>query len=433
MKKTAAITTLGCKTNQFESAVMEDILATCGYEMVPFDQGADLMLVNTCTVTAATDAQSRNLIRRCHRLNPGARIVVTGCYAQMQPEAFRDFPGVILVLGNDEKLGLRDFLQEEATGQVIKVGDIRGENRSMTIPAASRTSRRRAFLQVQNGCDAFCSYCIIPYVRGRSRSLPLATIMEKAAVLAREGFDEIVLTGIHLGHYGADLLLPVTFTDLVYEMECHCDIKRLRIGSIEPNEISARLIDLMAASKKICPHLHIPLQSGDDRILEGMRRPYRRRFFHDLIQDISSRVADVAIGVDIITGFPGETEQAFNNTLELIEALPLSYLHVFPFSARPGTAAASFEQQIPAAVIKDRAARLRRLGDIKEKQFMRRYLGRTMEVIVEGKKGERMFRGLTPNYLKVAFPCCKDVNKRSVQVRIDRLAEGELEGEALVL
>ena len=433
MRKTAAITTLGCKTNQFESSVMEKTLVSCGYEIVPFDQGADLMIVNTCTVTAATDSQSRNLIRRCHRLNPQARIVVTGCYAQLQPEAFEKYPGVALVLGNEEKHDLGKFLQKETPEQRVQVSDICSASRPMTVPSASRTSRSRAFLQVQNGCNSFCSYCIIPYVRGRSRSLPLKTIMEKVDSLTREGFEEIVLTGIHLGHYGLDLSPSVTFTDLVAEIERNSAIRRLRIGSIEPNEISERLIDLMAASGKLCPHFHIPLQSGNDRILERMRRPYSCTFFQDLVVRINSRVTDVAIGIDVITGFPGETEQEFQNTLDFIDSLPLSFLHVFPFSVRPGTEAAGFSQQVPGGVIKERAARLRCLGEAKEKQYMNRYIGKTLEVIVEGKSGERMCRGLAPNYLKVVFPCCREVERQSVQVRIDRIAGGELTGEAVVI
>ena len=255
VNKTATIATLGCKTNQFESSVMEEVLVASGYEIVPFESGADLVIVNTCTVTAATDAQSRNLIRRSYRLNPHARIVVTGCYAQMRPDAFQEFPGVELVLGNEEKNELGKFLKEKSPEQKIRVSDIRADCRPMTIPATSRSSRSRAFLQVQNGCDAFCSYCIIPYVRGRSRSLPVSAILRKVETLTLEGFEEIVLTGIHLGHYGRDLSPVVTFTDLVEKIERTSAPGRLRIGSIEPNEISDRLIDMMASSSKICPPL----------------------------------------------------------------------------------------------------------------------------------------------------------------------------------
>jgi len=428
MRKTAAIATLGCKTNQFESSVMEETLVSCGYEVVPFAAGADLVIVNTCTVTAATDAQSRNLIRRCYRLNPQVRIVVTGCYAQMRPELFAEFPGVALVLGNEEKNDLSKFLQEKSPEPMVRVSDIRNHCRPMTIPSTSRSSRSRAFLQVQNGCDAFCSYCIIPHVRGPSRSLPVSAVVKKAATLSLEGFDEIVLTGIHLGHYGRDLSPSATFTDLVAELDHNSSIKRLRIGSIEPKEIPDRLIDMMAASAKICPHLHIPLQSGDDRILALMRRPYSRDFFHDLVMKITSKVADVAIGIDVITGFPGETEQEFRNTFELIAALPLSYLHVFPFSARPGTEAAGFPGQVSSTVVKERAAILRNLGEAKEKTFMERFLGATLEVIVEGREKGRMHCGLSRNYLKVVFPCPRQEEKQTVWVRIEKLGTGELEG-----
>ena len=425
MKKTAAIVTLGCKTNQFESSVMEERLKTAGFEVVPFESGAELVVVNTCTVTSATDSQSRNLIRRSYRMNPDARIVVTGCYAQMQPDVFRDFPGVVLVLGNDEKNDLLDFLAAENQQMEVHVSDIRANCRRFSLPGTSYSSRSRAFLQVQNGCDAFCSYCIIPYARGKSRSLPVPAVLEKVQSLTEEGFGEVVLTGIHLGDFGRDLSPPVTFSSLVREIEKNTGVRRLRIGSIEPQEITDSLIAMVADSDRLCPHFHIPLQSGDNRILERMRRPYNREFFHDLVMEINNRIPDVGIGIDVIAGFPGETEREFQNTLDLIDSLPIGFLHVFPFSSRPGTEASGFPDHLPSPVIKERSARLRTLGEEKEKAFMTRYLGRTLEVIVEGCEDDRMHRGLARNYLKILFACAKNLERKTVPVFISEMsAEG---------
>ncbi len=429
MKRRAAIVTLGCKTNQFESSVMEERLRSSGYEIVPFESGADLVVVNTCTVTSATDSQSRNLIRRSHRLNPDVRIVVTGCYAQMRPDAFREFSGVSLVLGNEEKNDLLEFLDGENREQNVHVSDIRDNCRPISFPATSYASRSRAFLQVQNGCDAFCSYCIIPYARGKSRSLPMPAILQKIQALKEEGFKEVVLTGIHLGDFGRDLSPDMTFSDLVDGLECQSGIRRLRIGSIEPNEISDRLIDIVGDSENICPHFHVPLQSGDDRILARMKRPYTRKFFHDLVMKISSRVSDVGIGIDVIAGFPGESDQEFQNTWDLIDSLPLSYLHVFPFSSRPGTEAAGFPDQVPTPLIKERAERLRSLGEKKKKVFMNSYLGRKLEVVVEAWEEGSFHRGLSRNYLKVLFPCPENMERETVYIFIKEISSQGLTGE----
>lgn len=432
MRTTAAIVTLGCKTNQFESAVMEEKLSAAGYEIIPFAEGAELVVVNTCTVTAATDSQSRNLIRRSYRLNKNVRIVVTGCYAQVRPSAFRHFPGVSLVLGNEEKNDLLGFLEHEAGVQRVHVSDIRAHSAGLSAPAATSPSRSRAFLQVQNGCDAFCSYCIIPYARGTSRSFPVASILRKVQSLAEQGFQEVVLTGIHLGDFGRRFSSPASFFDLVETLHRNSTIKRLRIGSIEPNELDARLIDMMADSEKICPHFHIPLQSGDDRVLERMRRPYNSRLFRDLVTKIHSRVPDVGVGVDVIVGFPGETEQQFQNTRDLIKSLPLSYLHVFPYSARPGTDAAGYCDQLPAPLIKERAACLRELAEYKKKIFMSKQLGKILKVVVEDVEAAGMHQGLSGNYLKVLFPCSQELQREIVQVTALSMTSLGLAGKMLL-
>ena len=364
VQPTVSFATLGCKTNQFESAAMRELLAGAGYRVVPFDSGAGLVIVNTCTVTAATDAQSRNLVRRARRLNPHCRVVVTGCYAQIDPQALADLPGVELVIGNEEKRGLLDYLQS-ASSRPIAVADIRAAATAAIPVLSSVAERSRAFVQIQNGCDAFCSYCIIPHARGPSRSAPPEQVLDQLRQLAAQGLPEIVLTGIHVGNYGLDLEPRCSLLELLRRIETDTAVKRLRLGSIEPTEIDDHLIASIASSAILCPHLHIPLQAGDDSVLKRMRRSYGREDFRSLVRRITAVIPDVAIGLDVIAGFPGETAEEFENTVALIAELPVSHLHVFPFSKRPGTAAAAMPGHLPGDVKKQRAERLRRLGEEK--------------------------------------------------------------------
>lgn len=426
MSRTAAIATLGCKTNQFESAALRESLEAAGYRLVPFEAGADLVVVNTCTVTAATDAQSRNLVRRARRLNGDCRVVVTGCYAQVDPTALQALPGVALVLGNEEK---RDLLQHLAAGEGMAVSESRSASIASPPALSSFAGRSRAFVQIQNGCDAFCSYCIIPYARGPSRSASSAEILDQICRLAPD-YPEIVLTGIHIGGYGADLQPPTTLLDLVRVIEATTGVRRLRLGSLEPTEIPPALIEAMAASKTLCPHFHIPLQTGDDAVLRRMNRHYDTAFFRELVASIHTLLPEAAIGLDVIAGFPGETEAEFTNTCRLLEDLPISHLHVFPFSRRPSTPAATMPDQVAGAEIKARAARLRQIGAAKEAAFAQRFIGRTLEVVVEGGKGKGMRQGLTGNYLTVRFSGGEGKEGDLLPVRITGWSAGSLNGEA---
>jgi len=401
--QTAALATLGCKTNQFESAAMRERLEHAGYRIVPFEDGAGLVIVNTCTVTAATDAQSRNLIRRARRLNPACRVVVTGCYAQIDPAALADLPGVSVVIGNEEKKDLLDFLDRGGGGRVLEVGDIRKAENACVPPLSSFADRSRAFVQIQNGCDAFCSYCVIPHARGPNRSVPPEMVSRQVEDLVRRNFPEIVLTGIHIGGYGSDLNPRQSLTGLLSRLEKVAGLRRLRLGSVEPTEIKPDLIDWLTASPVACPHLHIPLQSGDDHVLRRMNRHYGREDFRLLVTGIARKLPAAAIGIDVIAGFPGELTSEFENTVELIESLPVTHLHVFPFSRRPGTPAATMPDQVPATVAKARAARLREIGQAKRHRFGESFLGLTLEIVVQGKGKDGCGRGLTRNYLDVRF------------------------------
>lgn len=429
MSQTVSIVTLGCKTNQFESAAMSEQLGKAGYQQVDFDAGAELVIVNTCTVTSATDSQSRNLIRRARRMNSHARVVVTGCYAQIDPETLAELPGVALVIGNEEK---KDFLARltglDSDNTQVAVADIRQVDSAETLPLSSFEQRSRAFVQIQNGCDAFCSYCIIPYARGRSRSVSVADVVKQVENLSVAGYPEVVLTGIHIGNYGQDLQPQINLLTLLQNIEKSDFNGRLRLGSIEPTELPDALLDYVAAAEWICPHYHIPLQAGDDEILERMNRHYSTDIFQELLNGIRQRQPSAAIGLDIITGFPGETEQQFDDTCEYLRRLPFSHLHVFPFSRRPGTPAAEMKGQLPGNIIKERAAKLREIGERKLAAYATQFVGRSLEVVIEGGEADGKKKGLSRNYLSVRVDASGVEQGDCVQVAISSSRSGALEG-----
>jgi threonylcarbamoyladenosine tRNA methylthiotransferase MtaB len=427
--RTFSIVTLGCKTNQFESAAMSEKLVAAGYRQQDFEAGADLVLINTCTVTANTDAQSRKLIRRARRDNPQARIVVTGCYAQVDAQTLAELPGVALVLGNQEKAELLQQLADLDGQARVAVADIRGDGGRVALEVASEAQRSRAFLQIQNGCDAFCSYCIIPYARGHSRSVEPAAILEQVDALVAAGHQELVLTGIHIGQYGKDLNRPIELLDLIKQIEPRLRDARLRLGSLEPTELPEELRSHIAASARICPHYHIPLQAGTDRVLKAMNRNYTTEFFAGLLQDLRRRQPSAGIGIDLIVGFPGETDAEFEETYRFVESLPVSYLHVFPYSKRPGTPAASFAGQIPGDVARLRAARMRQLGEEKQRQFARDFVDSSLEVIAEAGFKEGKMRAVADNYLSVQLAADEGLIGKRLQVKINRCAHLGLEGE----
>lgn len=400
---TISFATLGCKTNQFETAAMQETLGNAGYLVVPFNNGADIVIVNTCTVTSATDAQSRNLIRRARRLNANCRVIVTGCYAQVSPEAFHDLPGVSLVIGNEEKHRLVDFLQLAQKSPQVKVSDVRRAKSVCLNPLTTFSGRSRAFVQIQNGCDAYCSYCIIPYARGPSRSVQFDEVLKQVVSLIESGFQEVVLTGIHIGAYGADLSPQLSLNTLIKRIESETNVQRLRLGSIEPTEFTDELLTTISNSNVVCPHFHIPMQSGDDNVLQRMGRSYTTNTFAQLVTQIRDGFPDAAICLDVITGFPGETDQEFVNTYNLIDRLPVTNLHVFPYSKRPGTPAATMKPQVSGKVSKHRAQMLRKLALSKHVVFAKNFVGRELEVVVESNPRKGLFKGLSRNYLEVRF------------------------------
>ncbi len=402
---TISIATLGCKVNQFESEALIDALEQRGYSLVPFGEGTDITIINTCTVTHRADFQSRQLVRRAFRANPNSLIIVTGCYPQVEPDAFFKMKGVRYILGNREKNQIPALLSVMQRGESpnVQVDDIQKERLFSEIPLHSFHHHTRAFLKIQDGCNARCSYCIVPYARGPSRSLPPERVLENLKMIKEKGFKEVVLTGIHLGAYGLDLHAPFPLKKLLEELEREETPDRIRLSSIEPGDFSPELISALSQSRKICPHLHISIQSGDDEILKKMNRDYDRSFLSKLIQELHLRIPNLSIGADVIVGFPGETEESFIHTYELVESLPFSYLHVFPFSRRKGTPAYQFPQRVDDKEIKRRATIMRELGKQKRQTYYHRFLNQELSVLIEDRreKGTGRWKGLSRNYIPV--------------------------------
>ena len=425
---------LGCKTNQSDAASLGAELSAKGYSIVPFPQSADVTIIHTCTVTQKTDYQSRQLIRRVVSRNPNGQVIVTGCYAQVSPESLQTIPGVDFIVGINERNKIPEIVSTAAKCHDVQVLCSPAEKQQgfeeWRLPLFS--ARTRAYLKVQDGCNSFCSYCIVPYARGKNRSLPLERVLSQARDLSEQRFKEVVLTGIHLGTYGEDLLPSVSLLDLLQALEKDSLEFRLRLSSIEPGEFTPQLIDFLAGSRRICPHLHIPMQSGDDRILRRMNRNYSGAFFEDLVNRLIRSIQGLAIGLDVIGGFPGEDEQAFQNTMSLIEKLPLAYLHVFPFSRRKGTPAASFSGQVPSQVIRSRCQDLRELGQKKRNLFYQPFLGQRVKVLVESKRDREsgMLKGYSQNYLPLIFPGGDQLMNQEVEIEVFEVRNGKVIGRA---
>lgn len=402
--KQAAVITLGCKVNAFDTAIIWEDLERRGYTVTGEVGKADLYVINTCTVTNNAGSQSRQMVRKVKRINPASKVIVTGCHAQVSADEVAKIEGVDYVVGNNEKGRLTEIIdiEDKKAGSRVVVSNIFDEKK-LSQKRISRFQRKsRAVLKVQDGCEAFCSYCIIPYARGLSRSLPMEEVEQQVLTLAESGYSEIVLTGIHIGGYGLDLPEKRTFLDLLKRLDSLDIDMRFRISSIEPTEIDEAMLDFLVSSKKICRHLHIPLQSGDKETLKRMERIYTPGDYLKKVQQIAERWEGVGIGIDIIAGFPGEDNKAFMNSYNLIKASPATYLHVFPYSKRDGTPAADMKGHVPAAEIKERCAKLRALGEEKKEAFALANVGKVLpSVMLEGKGAVQ--KALSDNYLNVVL------------------------------
>lgn len=427
-----AVATLGCKVNQYESAGMVETLRENGFSPVSFDGSADVYIINTCTVTGKSDYQSRQLIRRAARANPGATILVTGCYAQIAPEEIARLPGVTMVAGNVEKDDILRLVRATLGGERKTVfSDIRRVKEFSTPAADVFPGRTRAFLKIQDGCDAFCNYCIVPYARGKSRSLPEAEALERVDSLSKAGYRELVLTGVNLGAYGDDLSPATDLLRLLRRIEQKSLIPRLRLSSLEPLEITGDMLSFIRDAGRFCRHFHIPLQSGDDRILSLMGRKYDAVFFKSLVEKILHYLPDAAVGIDIMVGFPGEDEEAFSHSRQLIESLPVAYLHVFPYSPRPGTPASSLPGRVTESDKKKRVSIIRHVGRTKRETFAARFLGKELSVLLEARRDPDTgwMKGYSHNYIPVmATNGNISLVNSLVKVIADKIQDGKLIG-----
>jgi len=447
--------TFGCKVNQCDSAGLFQELTSRGWTAAPEGAVPDLILVNTCTVTARADQQARQAVRRLAREYPGRAILVTGCYAQRAPEEVAALPGVRTVVGNPEKARLADLIKAIDPGSItladcIPTDDgtsyfpspLRGEGqgggekgpliavdeptgRFHPWPVTLFPGHTRPRLKIQDGCNHGCAYCIVPRVRGASRSLPTAQVEAALEKLAAQGAREVVLTGVDLGQYGRDLSPPGDLAGLLRRLKARPWPFRVRLSSLEPHEVTPDLLKECAAWENFCPHFHLPLQSGATPVLRAMGRPYRPQDFQDLIMEIHRRFPDAGVGLDILVGFPGETAADFAATQSLVESLPVTYLHVFPFSPRPGTAAAALTP-LPGREVKRRAKLMRDLGRGKKLAFLESQIGKTREVLVEGIDPDAgWLRGLSDNYLRVRLPGAAEWSNRLIPVSMAKV-QGEI-------
>lgn len=401
-----ALTTLGCKVNQVETETMEGLFRQRGYEIVDFSQPADFYIINTCSVTHLGERKSRQLIRRANRLNEKAIIAVTGCYAQIASKEIAAIEGVKVVIGTQQRHKIVDLVEQAARedGLFNEVSDIMHTQEFEDIPLYGTPHRTRAFLKIQDGCCNYCSYCIIPYTRGPIRSRRLDSVKTALDKLVADNFHEVVLTGIHLGAYGRDFKgEDISLSDAVKTCLANPDLKRLRLGSLESIEVSPQLLELVKNERRFTKHLHLPLQAGSDEILKAMNRHYTTEEFARLIADIRREVPDIAISTDIIVGFPGETDELFQKSLEFAKSMNFAKIHVFPYSKRTGTPAAVMPNQVDENVKKQRVHLMQQMEQQSALDFHMKFLGKNMEVLFE-QTHDGYTEGLTSNYIKVYVP-----------------------------
>ena len=434
MKKKIIIHTLGCKVNQYESASFLCGFEESGCQTAKAGEDADIVVINTCAVTAKAGAQSRRTVRRLMRRHPHAKMVITGCYAQM---AANELAGIVespvCIVGNGNKhLLVEAALEDRPCDLTMLMGRILQKKETCPLPMRRFGERTRAYLRVQDGCSNFCTYCIVPYTRGPSRSVPQAEILAQAMRFEEAGHREIVVTGIHVGMYGNDLEEGCDIAGLMVTLcRTHPDI-RFRLSSIEPQEISEQLLEAMKSCKNFMPHFHIPLQSGDDTILSRMHRGYDRETFRTVVKRCMDHFPDAAIGIDILAGFPGEGEKEFANSKKLLQEIDATYLHVFPYSKRPGTPAATFKKQVPQSVSQQRVAELRELGETKKHNFYSRFIGTERPLLVEHRRTDAdKLTGFTDNYIPVVFSGDDNLMGKIITVHLDCLEDNTVQGRVV--
>jgi len=417
---TVGFATLGCRLNQVESQELRALVEQAGFRAVEDGEPAQVYVVNTCTVTSRADFSDRQAIRRITRANPDALVVVTGCLAQTNPDALARMPGVDLVLGNREKYRLPELIGSlvKRDAAEVRVGSIAEAREVPRAPVRRIAGRSRAFLKIQDGCQHRCAFCIVPAARGRSRSQDPKVIVEKVQALVESGYGEITLTGVDIGHYGWDLLPRTSLAALMTSMAEIKGLRWLRLSSVLPAYFTPALIEAVTTLPVVVPHQHLPLQSGSDRVLRLMRRPYNVRMYRGLAEKLATAIPDLGLGADMIVGHPGESEADFEATMALVRELPLTYLHVFAYSDRKGTEAAIMDDRVPTSTTRERSRRLRALGVEKSHTFRRKLVGRMVEALVlEDKEGGRR-AGLTANYVELEFEGSGGAARSFASVRV---------------
>ncbi|MEW6003614.1 MAG: tRNA (N(6)-L-threonylcarbamoyladenosine(37)-C(2))-methylthiotransferase MtaB [Nitrospirota bacterium] len=425
-----AVVTLGCKVNQSESSSIEGMLKDESFEIVGYADNPDVCIVNTCSVTSKSDYQSRQLIRKA--LKSGAKVIATGCYAQLNPGELSKIEGLSLIIGNSEKDKIVNYLKTLPLVQKSNPLSIINASDNTLSSHPYYSTRSRAFLKIQDGCNFSCTYCTVPKARGKSRSLNPPDVLLSANMLSAEGYKEIVLTGIHIGSYGLDLQHRCSLLDIVKMLiDAFPDI-RFRLSSIEPQEYKEDFL-LMIKAGSVCDHLHIPLQSGSDNVLKEMNRGYTTSFYKSIIERIFFACPDISIGTDIITGFPGESDDDFNETVKFLENLPLSYFHVFPYSKRPNTKAGQSKNQLTEKAKHERMNMLLELSNQKKKLYLRKNLGRVVDVIVENQTTERgLYKAISGNYIKLLIKSSNALERRQrLKVKVISLTDSGLIAEPL--
>lgn len=431
MHKTAAYHTLGCKLNFAETSTIARQLKGAGYQKVEFDEKADVYVINTCSVTDNADKECKFHIKRAMKANPEGLVVVIGCYAQLKPDEIASIEGVDLVLGAKEKFNVLSYLEDLSKSDKGIVHSCEVGEANTFIGSYSAGDRTRAFLKVQDGCDYKCTYCTIPMARGVSRSDTIENIIKNAQEISKRGIKEIVLTGVNIGDYGkgefGNKRHEHTFLDLITELDKVKGIERIRISSIEPNLLKDKAIELVANSRSFVPHFHIPLQSGSDDILKKMKRRYLTKLYTDRINKIRETIPHCAIGVDVIVGFPGETEEYFLETYRFLNQLPISYLHVFTYSERSNTEASDMEGSVPVSERKRRNKMLRILSEKKKREFYESQLGKKLPVLWEDEEKNGLMFGFTENYVRVQKPYDKNSSNTIELVTLDKIeADGSV-------
>lgn len=429
MKKTVAFHTLGCKVNQYETQAMEELFLKSGFSIGDFDDFCDVYVINTCTVTGTGDKKSRQIIRRCKAINENAVIAVTGCYSQVSPEEISPL-GADVILGNTDKGKIVEFVNDALCGKKTNaVCDILKCRDFEDMHISDFNEKTRAFVKIEDGCNSFCSYCIIPYARGPVRSRDLKSIVDEVSALSEKGFSEVVLTGIHIASYGLDIKdKEINLGDVINAVSEVEGIKRIRLGSIEPRILTEDFVKNLSLNPKVCNHFHISLQSGCDETLKRMKRKYDTALFSDVVKNIRKYIPDSAITTDIMVGFPGETEEEFETSVQFLKDICFAEAHVFAYSNRKGTVADKLKNQVNRKDKNQRAKKMADAAKLCREKFLSGFIGKKVTVLAERQVEDGIYEGHTSNYIKVHVPSLTDIAKKFVDVEITRISDDYVEG-----